>query len=46
MLNTTPIRKQNDPTTKYATPKKGFLPPIKLTVEKTIDLVPPYGRTG
>jgi hypothetical protein len=34
------------PTTKYAIPRKGFLPPINETVEKTIDLVPLNGATG
>jgi hypothetical protein len=30
----------------YAQPKKGFLPPIHETVEKTTDLVPENCRTG
>lgn len=35
-----PRRMQIPPTTKYAMPKNGFLPPITVLVLRTIDLVP------
>jgi len=37
---------QRPPTTTYAMPKKGFLPPITVRVEMRMDLVPPYFSTG
>jgi len=30
------------PTATYAMPRKGFLPPITVRVDMTIDFVPPY----
>jgi hypothetical protein len=36
----TPMRKQMHPTTMYAIPKKGFLPPSKLVVDMITLLVP------
>jgi hypothetical protein len=41
-----PSTMQIPPTTTYAIPKKGFLPPITLFVVNTIDLVPWYSVTG
>lgn len=33
------------PTTTYAMPRKGFLPPMTVRVEMIMDLVPPYSVT-
>jgi hypothetical protein len=41
-----PSRMQRPPTTTYAMPKKGFLPPMTVRVEIRMDLVPPYLSTG
>jgi hypothetical protein len=41
-----PSRMQRPPTTMYAMPRKGFLPPMTVRVEMRIDLVPLYALTG
>jgi len=46
MRKPTPRRRQIVPTTMYATPRKGFLPPSHDVVENTIDFVPEKLRTG
>jgi hypothetical protein len=45
-VKTVPSKMQRPPTTTYAMPKKGFLPPITVRVEMRMDLVPPYFSTG
>jgi hypothetical protein len=40
-----PRTTQIPPTTTYAIPRKGFLPPMTVPVLITIDLVPPYSVT-
>jgi hypothetical protein len=44
--NTAPSKMQRPPTTRYAMPKNGFLPPITVRVEIKMDLVPLYAMTG
>ena len=41
-----PRTMQIPPTATYAIPRKGFLPPITVRVDMTIDFVPPYTSTG
>ena len=45
-VKTVPSRMQRPPTTTYAMPRKGFLPPMIVRVEMRIDLVPPYFSAG
>lgn len=40
-VNRVPRRIQMPPTATYAMPRKGFLPPITVRVDITIDFVPP-----
>jgi hypothetical protein len=44
--NTAPNKMQIPPTTRYAIPRNGFLPPMTVRVEMRIDLVPLYLSTG
>lgn len=44
--NTAPSKMQRPPTTMYAMPKNGFLPPMTVRVEIKMDLVPLYACTG
>lgn len=41
-----PRRMQMPPTTKYAIPRNGFLPPMTVLVLRTMDLVPLYTSAG
>ena len=41
-----PSTMQMPPTAKYAIPRNGFLPPMTVRVDMTIDFVPPYTVTG
>lgn len=41
-----PKQMQSEPTTKYAIPKNGFLPPIQVAVLITKVLRPPNPTTG
>lgn len=43
--NTTPSKRQRPPTTRYAMPRNGFLPPMTVRVEIRMDLVPLYFST-
>ena len=45
-VNMAPSRMQSPPTTMYAMPRNGFLPPMTVWVDRSSDLVPSYGNTG
>ncbi len=45
-VKTTPRSMHMPPTTTYAIPRKGFLPPITVRVEMIIDFVPWNWSTG
>lgn len=45
-MNTAPRTIQIPPTTTYAMPRNGFLPPMTVRVEIIMDFVPPYFLTG
>jgi hypothetical protein len=46
MRKAMPRKMQREPTTMYAMPKKGFLPPSHEVVDSTTSLVPPKDSTG
>lgn len=45
-MNKAPRTIQIPPTTTYAMPRNGFLPPMTVRVEIIMDFVPPYLFTG
>ena len=45
-VNKAPRTIQSPPTTTYAMPRNGFLPPMTVRVEMMMAFVPPYFLTG